>query len=75
MRLDISSTSVKLLELSRKGDSYRVESHAVVPLPVDTIQEKSLKDVEVVGTAILRRCKVPAHAQKLPLLLFLERPS
>ena len=31
--LDISSTSVKLLELSRHGDNYRVECYAVKALP------------------------------------------
>jgi type IV pilus assembly protein PilM len=31
--IDISSTTVKLLELSRKGVDYRVESYAVAPLP------------------------------------------
>ena len=31
--IDISSTSVKLLELSRQGDRYRVEAYAVEPLP------------------------------------------
>ena len=55
--LDISSTSVKLLELSRKGDGYRVESHAVEPLPVDAVNEKNLKDVEAVGEAIRRAVK------------------
>ena len=55
--LDISSTSVKLLELSRKGDGYRVESHAVEPLPVDAVNEKTLKDVEAVGDAIRRAVK------------------
>ena len=55
--LDISSTSVKLLELSRKGDGFRVESHAVEPLPVDAVNEKNLKDVEAVGDAIKRAVK------------------
>jgi type IV pilus assembly protein PilM len=52
--LDISSTSVKLLELSRKGASYRVESYAVEPLPANAMNEKTLQDVEAVGEAIRR---------------------
>ena len=56
--LDISSTSVKLLEFSSRADGYRVESHAVAPLPVDAVNEKSLKDVEAVGEAIRRAVKV-----------------
>ncbi|MCG6889125.1 MAG: pilus assembly protein PilM, partial [Gammaproteobacteria bacterium] len=31
--LDISSTSVKLMELSRTGSSYRIEGIGVEPLP------------------------------------------
>ncbi|HRG50536.1 MAG TPA: pilus assembly protein PilM, partial [Pseudomonadales bacterium] len=31
--LDVSSTSVKLLELSRSAAGYRVESYSVKPLP------------------------------------------
>lgn len=59
--LDISSTSVKLLELSRSGGRYRIESYGVEPLPADAVVEKSINDVEGVGNAIARlitRCKV-----------------
>lgn len=52
--LDISSTSVKLLELGRVGERYRVESYAVVPLPPNAVEEKNLADVEAVGAAISR---------------------
>lgn len=62
--LDISSTSVKLLELSRKGDGYRVESYAVSPLPVDAIQEKSLKDIEAVGEAVRNAVKTAGTRAK-----------
>lgn len=52
--LDISSTSVKLLELSRSGDRYRVESYGVEPLPPNAVVEKVITDVEGVGEAIGR---------------------
>lgn len=52
--LDISSTSVKLLELSRTGDRYRVESYGVEPLPPNAVVEKVINDVEGVGEAIAR---------------------
>ncbi len=52
--LDISSTSVKLLELGLSGDRYRVESYAVVPLPEHAVEEKNITDVEAVGAAIQR---------------------
>ena len=50
--LDISSTSVKLLELSRHGDGYRVESYAVKALPPNAVVEKNINEVEVVGDVV-----------------------
>ncbi|NIB39347.1 pilus assembly protein PilM [Pseudomaricurvus alkylphenolicus] len=50
--LDISSTSVKLLELSRQGDRYRVESYAVKALPPNAVVEKNINEVEAVGEAL-----------------------
>ena len=58
--LDISSTSVKLLELSKSGGDYKVESYGVEPLPENAVVEKNISDVEGVGEAIARlveRCK------------------
>jgi len=52
--LDISSTAVKLLELSQSGGRYRVESYAVVPLPANAVEEKNIADVDAVGSAIKR---------------------
>ena len=67
--LDISTTAVKLLELSKSGDRYRVESYAVEPLPPNSVIEKNIADVEGVGEAIRRavkrsgtRCKYGAAA-------------
>ena len=55
--LDISTTAVKLLELSKSGDRYRVESYAVEPLPPNSVIEKNISDVEAVGEAIRRAVK------------------
>ncbi|HMZ91785.1 MAG TPA: pilus assembly protein PilM [Pseudomonadales bacterium] len=52
--IDISTTAVKLIELSCSSDSYRVESYAVEPLPPNAVVEKSIADVEAVGQAIGR---------------------
>jgi len=52
--LDISSTSVKLLELSKSGARYRVESYGVEPLPPNAVVEKNISDVEGVGDAVKR---------------------
>ena len=50
--LDISSTSVKLLELSKEGNRYRVQSLAVEPLPNNTVVDKNIQDIEAVGQTI-----------------------
>ena len=52
--IDISSTSVKLLELSRQGERYRVEAYAVEPLPVGAVVEKNIAELESVGLALTR---------------------
>ena len=52
--LDISSTTVKLLELSRSGERYRVESYGVASLPVDAVIEKNVNDIAGVAKAIVQ---------------------
>ncbi|MDD2053396.1 pilus assembly protein PilM [Pseudomonas putida] len=52
--IDISSTSVKLLELSQSGNRYRVESYAVEPLPANAVVEKNIVELEGVGEALTR---------------------
>lgn len=52
--IDISSTSVKLMELSQNSDGYRVEAYAVEPLPDNAVVEKNITDVEGVGEAITK---------------------
>ena len=61
--LDISSTSVKLIELvedndkSKSKSKYRVECMAVEPLPDGAVVEKSIQDVEAVGATIEKAVK------------------
>jgi len=52
--VDISSTAVKLLQLSRSGNRYRVEHYAVEPLPPNAVVEKNIVEPEAVGEAIKR---------------------
>ena len=63
--IDISSTSVKLLELSRSGGRYRVESYAVEPLPPNSVIEKTITDPNLVGEAIGRAWKKSGTKSKL----------
>ena len=52
--LDISSAAVKLLEIGKSGDRYRVEAYAVEPLPPNSVVEKAITDEAAVGEAIRR---------------------
>ena len=52
--IDISSTSVKVLELSRSGGRYRVEAYGVEPLPANAVVEKNIADPEGVGAALTK---------------------
>jgi type IV pilus assembly protein PilM len=61
--LDISSTSVKLVELSSQSTGYQVESFAICPLAFGVVVEKNINDVDAVADAIRQllsksRCKV-----------------
>ena len=55
--LDISSTAVKLLELTGSRDKFKVEAYAVEPLPPNAVVEKDITDVEAVGDSIRRALK------------------
>jgi type IV pilus assembly protein PilM len=50
--IDITTTVVKLLELSKQGNHYKVESYMVAPLPRDAVIDKHITNVEVIGEAI-----------------------
>lgn len=63
--IDISSTSVKLVELSRSGGSYRVESYAVEPLPANAVVEKNIAEVEAVGETLKKALKRAGSKNKL----------
>ncbi|MGH8516822.1 MAG: type IV pilus assembly protein PilM, partial [Panacagrimonas sp.] len=52
--LDISSSAVKLLELSRRGDRFHVETYAVEPLPPNAVNEKQIADPKLVADSIQR---------------------
>lgn len=55
--IDISATAVKLLELSKSGDRYRVESYAIEPVPANSVVDKNITDMDAVGEAIGRAVK------------------
>jgi len=50
--VDISSTTIKLIELSQSGDRFRVEAFAVASLPQDSVVEKTINNIEEVAGAL-----------------------
>ncbi|MFN7096322.1 MAG: pilus assembly protein PilM [Gammaproteobacteria bacterium] len=50
--VDISSTAVKILELSMHDHHYKVESYAVASIPSHAVVENDIKDVAAVAEAI-----------------------
>ncbi len=55
--LDISTAAVKLLELSKVGTRYRVESYAVAPLPQEAFVDKSFANTDIIAEAIKSAAK------------------
>lgn len=52
--LDISSSAVKLIELSQSADRYKVESYRVMPLPANTVVEKNIADIQALADTLER---------------------
>jgi len=52
--VDISSSSIKLLELSKSGSKYKVLNYASRPLPENAVVEKNINDLEAVGEVIFK---------------------
>jgi type IV pilus assembly protein PilM len=55
--LDITTSSIKLIELVPQGRGYRVECYAAEPSPPNSITEKSIVDSDAVGEAVRRAVK------------------
>lgn len=55
--LDITTSSIKLIELVPQGRGYRVECYAAEPSPPNSITEKSIVDSDAVGEALRRAIK------------------
>ncbi|MET0290723.1 MAG: pilus assembly protein PilM [Steroidobacteraceae bacterium] len=55
--LDITTSSIKLIELSMSGGQYRVEGYAAEATPQNSMNEKAIVDADAVGQAIARAAK------------------
>jgi type IV pilus assembly protein PilM len=50
--VDISSSAVKLIELSKTGSDFKVEAYRVLPLPANTIVDKNIADLDALSETI-----------------------
>lgn len=50
--IDISTAAVKVLELTKTGARYRVESYSVAPLPQDAVVDKSIANVDIIADVV-----------------------
>lgn len=55
--LDITTSSIKLIELTQNGRNFAVECYAAEPSPPNSITENSIVDAEAVGEAVRRAVK------------------
>lgn len=56
--VDISTTAVKLLQLERHENQYTVTAYAVVPLPPEAVEERTIVSPELVGDAIYKAARI-----------------
>lgn len=52
--LDIGSSCVRALQLSKQGSNYRIEHFAIEPVGAGVVVDKSVQDIEAVSSAIER---------------------
>ena len=50
--IDISASAIKLIELSKQGSRYRVESYAVSPLPENAVIDNNFADIEAISQTL-----------------------
>jgi len=63
--VDISSASVKMVELSGDGaGTYRLENYAIVPLAKDSVVDGNIAGLEQVGSAVERAWKLLGTREK-----------
>jgi type IV pilus assembly protein PilM len=55
--LDITTSSIKIIEFTQSGKTYRAECYSAEPTPPNSINEKTIVDAEAVGEAIRRAVK------------------
>ncbi|MFL6580423.1 MAG: pilus assembly protein PilM [Burkholderiales bacterium] len=68
--VDISSSSVKMVELTGSGRGYRLERYTIEPLPKDAVVDGNIMNLEEVGDALRRGWKrMGSRAKNLAMAL------
>jgi type IV pilus assembly protein PilM len=62
--VDISSTSVKILQISAAGNSYRLDNYVIRTLPANSVVEKNISDIQAVGECIGAAISILKPSQK-----------
>lgn len=62
--VDVTETSVKIIQLSKNGKRFSVDHYAVEPLPHGAVNENIIKDVDKVSEAIRRAVKISGSKSK-----------
>lgn len=62
--IDIGDSSVKLIELDRKGPEFRVAAAAIEPLPEGSMADRSPADLDQVSAAVKRALKTSGSRLK-----------
>ena len=55
--LDISSTAIKVVELEKSGNNFRLLHYSIESLPQNSVSENSIADVDQVSSSITRAIK------------------
>lgn len=50
--VDISSSSIKIVQLSSSGSKYKLDNYIIRPLPPKSVVEKNISDISAVGDCI-----------------------
>ena len=62
--IDITETSVKVIQLSKNGTRFSVDHYAVEPLPLGAVNENIIKDVDKVSEVIRKAIKLSGTKSK-----------
>ena len=56
--VDISTTAVKILQLSPSGNKNKVENYIIRPLPANSVVEKNISDIDAAGECIAKAVSI-----------------